>query len=542
MSADTVAALRRDDALVSQVIWARLRALVNEAGATLRRTAFSFPTRESNDFATVLLDLNGDSIAQSAQSIPSFLATMPLTTKAILKWRPLEQWGPGDAVLTNDPWIGAGHLPDVSIVQPIFWRDRLVGFMGSITHVADVGGMVFGGQSKELFEEGLRFPPTLIQTVDGPNPTFFDIIRANTRVPDEVIGDFQALMAANDTGARGVGLLLSEGELRDLTEFGHLVQDRSEAAMRDAIRQVPNGVYYGQVQADGYDEPIIIKCAVHVMDDEVLIDYEGSSPQVPYPLNGVHNFTFAYTVYPVKCAIAGDIPNNQGSLRPFTVNAPLGSVLNCRFPAPVGLRHINGQLLQAAVFGALWNVIPERVIADSGTPSTISVITGRTSEEESFVSYLYLAGGMGARATKDGINTANFPATVTTVPVEVTEQAAPLLFERKEYRPGSAGRGRQRGGYGQEVRIRNISPWPIMVSMLADRQKQGPGGLAGAPRSEPGRVFLESGLPMKAKGHTSVQPGDCFVMQTPGGAGYGVPAERPPELITQDRAEGLETE
>ena len=531
--------LREDSGLVSQVLWARLRALMNEAGATLKRTAFSFPTRESNDFATVLMDLEGNSIAQSIQSIPSFLATLPLTTQSMLQRRPAGEWREGDVMLTNDPWIGAGHLPDVSIVQPLFWRGRLAGFVGSITHVSDIGGTLFGGYTREVFEEGLRFLPTLIQTAAGPNETFFDVIRANTRVPDEVIGDFHAMMAANDTAIRNVQQLLDEGELGDLGEFGRFVQSRSEAAMREAIRKVPNGTYHGSVYADGYEEPIYLQCTIEVKDEEIVIDYEGSSPQVAHPLNGVHNFTFAYTVYPIKCAIAPDIPNNSGALRPFTVKAPVGSVLNCKFPAPVGLRHICGQLLQAAIFSALQEVLPEQVIAESGSPSAIAVISGKTREGEGFVVYLYLSGGMGARPHRDGLSTVNFPATVTNVPCEIAEQAAPILIERKEYRPDSAGRGRQRGGFGQEVRVRNISPHPITVSMLTDRQKHAPRGLAGGGEGAKGRVSLESGEPIKGKGLTVVKPGDCIVIQTPGGAGYGPAAERDPALTDRERAEGL---
>lgn len=530
---------REDKALVAQVLWARLRALMNEAGATLKRTAFSFPTRESNDFATVLMDVRGNSIAQSVQSIPSFLATLPLTTQSMLARRPASRWAEGDVMLTNDPWLGAGHLPDVSIVQPLFSRGKLAGFVGSITHVSDIGGTLFGGYTRELFEEGLRFPPTLIQTATGPNETFYDIIRANTRVPDEVVGDFHAMMAANDTAIRNVGQLLEEGELDDLTRFGEYVQARSEAAMREAIRKIPNGVYRSHVHADGYDEPVRIECAVQVMDDEIVIDYEGTSPQVAHPLNGVHNFTFAYTVYPIKCAIAPDIPNNSGALRPFTVKAPVGSVLNCTFPAPVGLRHICGQLLQAAIYSALSEVMPDQVIADSGSPSAIAVISGKTRDGGSFVVYLYLSGGMGARARRDGLSTVNFPATVTNVPCEIAEQAAPILIERKEYRADSAGKGRHRGGFGQEVHVRNLSPNPVTVSMLTDRQKHAPRGLMGGGEGAKGRVTLESGKPILSKGLTVVQPGDCIVIQTPGGAGYGPPGERDVELFERERSEGL---
>lgn len=530
---------KEHDALIAQVLWGRLRALMNEAGATLKRTAFSFPTRESNDFATVLMDVHGNSIAQSSQSIPSFLATLPLTARSMLERRPAEHWALGDVMLTNDPWLGAGHLPDVSIVQPLFWRGKLAGFVGSITHVSDIGGTLFGGYTRELFEEGLRFPPTLIQTAAGPNETFYEILRANTRVPDEVVGDLHAMMAANDTAIRNVNRLLEEGELADLTSFGDYVQARSEAAMREAIRKIPNGIYRSHVSADGYDAPVRIECAVHVKDDEIVVDYEGTSPQVAHPLNGVHNFTFAYTVYPIKCAIAPDIPNNSGALRPFTVKAPLGSVLNCRFPAPVGLRHICGQLLQAAIYHALSEVLPEHVIADSGSPSAIAVISGKTKDNESFVVYLYLSGGMGARAERDGLSTVNFPATVTNVPCEIAEQAAPILIERKQYRAGSAGHGRSRGGFGQEVWVRNISPHPVTVSMLTDRQKHAPRGLMGGAEGATGRVTLESGRPILSKGLTIVQSGDCIVIETPGGGGYGPAGERNAKLEEQERAEGL---
>jgi N-methylhydantoinase B len=530
-----------DQALINQVLWARLRALMNEAGATLRRTAFSFPTRESNDFAACLMDTTGDSIAQSIQSIPSFLSTLPLTTKAILKTRPLEKWREGDAMLTNDPWLGAGHLPDVTIVQPLFWRSKLVGFSGAITHVSDIGGKLFGDQTREIYEEGLRFPPTLIQSSDGPNETFFNVIKANTRVPDEVIGDLYALMAANDAAARGVAQLLDEGELKDLAAFGEYIKSRCEAAMREAIRKVPNGRYHAQVYADGYDEPILIDCAITVRDDEIVIDYSGSSPEVPWPLNGVHNFTFAYSVYPLKCAIGPEIPNNSGTLRPFTVVAPEGCVLNCRHPSPVGLRHINGLLLQAVLYRAMYDAIPEQVIAPSGSPSAIAVIAGKKKNGDPFVTYLFLAGGLGARFSRDGANTVAFPATVTNVPIEVAEEGVPILIERKQYRPDSAGRGRYRGGFGQEVHIRNVSDRPIAVSMLTDRHRFAPEGLAGGGDGGRSTVFLESGKPALQKGRTSLEPGDCLVIHTPGGAGYGEVAERSPDLIARDTADELWT-
>ena len=530
-----------NQALINQVLWARLRSLMNEAGATLRRTAFSFPTRESNDFAASLMDITGDSIAQSIQSIPSFLSTLPLTTKAMLKMRPAFQWCEGDAMLTNDPWIGAGHLPDVTIIQPVFWRGTLVGFSGAITHVSDIGGKLFGDQTREIFEEGLRFTPILIQTAAGPNETFFDIIRSNTRVPNEVIGDLHALMAANDAAARGVMQLLDEGELKDLTAFGEYIKSRCEAAMREAIRKVPNGIYHAQINADGYDEPILLDCVITVNDEDIVVDYSGSSAEVPWPLNGVHNFTFAYSVYPLKCAIGPEIPNNSGTIRPFKVIAPEGSVLNCRHPAPVGLRHINGLLLHAVLYRAMFDAIPDRVIAPSGTPSAIAVIAGKRLNGEPFVTYLFLAGGMGARSHRDGVNTVAFPATVTNVPIEVAEEGVPLMIERKEHRPDSGGRGKHRGGFGQEVRIRNVSGQPMAVSMLSDRNRFAPKGLAGGGDGSLTRIFLESGRPALPKGRTQLEAGDCMIIQTPGGAGYGKEADRSPELTADDVADALWT-
>jgi N-methylhydantoinase B len=317
------------------------------------------------------------------------------------------------------------------------------------------------------------------------------------------------------------------------------VKGRCEAAVRDAIRRIRNGTYTAEVSADGYDVPIPLNCAITVSDEDIVIDYTGSSPQVPWPLNGVHNFTYAYTVYPLKCAIAPDVPNNTGTLRPFTVIAPEGSVLNCRHPAPVGLRHINGQLLQAMLYRALAEVMPDKVFAASGSPSAIAVLSGRKADGEGSVIYLFLAGGLGARHGRDGISTVAFPATVTNVPIEVADKAAPVRIERKEYRLDSAGDGRTRGGFGQEVRVRNVSAMPITVSMLTDRHRFAPLGLEGGAPGAKDDVFLESGEPARAKGHTTLKPGDCLVIRTPGGAGYGEPAERPTERIARDVAAGF---
>jgi N-methylhydantoinase B/oxoprolinase/acetone carboxylase alpha subunit len=214
-------------------------------------------------------------------------------------------------------------------------------------------------------------------------------------------------------------------------------------------------------------------------------------------------------------------------------------VLNCRHPAPVGLRHINGQLLQAMIYRALQSVMPERILAASGSPSAIAVLSGRKSDGEGFVIYLFLAGGMGARYARDGVSTVAFPATVTNVPVEVAEEAAPVRIERKEYRLDSAGTGRTRGGFGQEVRVRNVSDLPITVSMLTDRHRNAPLGLHGGAPGATGEVFLESGEPARSKGHTTLKPGDCLVIRTPGGAGYGDPAKRATELNARDVAAGF---
>jgi len=262
---------------------------------------------------------------------------------------------------------------------------------------------------------------------------------------------------------------------------------------------------------------------------------------VPWPLNGVHNFTFAYSVYPLKCAIGPEIPNNSGTLRPFTVIAPEGCVLNCRHPAPVGLRHINGLLLHSVLFWAMHQAIPEKVLAPSGSPSAIAVIAGKRNDGKPFVSYLFLAGGLGARASLDGVSTVAFPATVTNVPIEIAEEGVPLLFERKEYRANSGGAGKHRGGFGQEVRIRNVSSDDIWVSMLTDRHRFAPAGLAGGGDGGASCVFLESGRPALQKGRTKLQAGDCLIIQTPGGAGYGDPSERSISLMAQDKADGLWT-
>ena len=362
------------DPISLEILWGRLISVVDEAAATLVRTSFSTIVKESNDYACVLLDPRGDGLANNTASIPSFIATLPRTMKHFLKVYPPTQWKPGDVIMTNDPWLASGHLPDITMAMPIFYRGKLVAFAGTIAHSPDIGGSIWSADARELFEEGIRIPPMKIYEEGRPNLTLIDMIRANVRVPEMVIGDLNAQIMSQTMCRNRLVEFMEEYGLEDLTDLSRVIQGKAEVIMRQAISEVPDGVYEKTVEMDGFDRPVRIQCRITVTGSELEVDYEGTSPQIDRGLNCVMAYTESYTTYPIKCALDPFTPKNEGSYRPITVKAPEGSILNPRFPAPVNARQLIGHFLSAAVFGALVKAIPERVIADSGSQPTLRIL------------------------------------------------------------------------------------------------------------------------------------------------------------------------
>ena len=437
------------DPITLEILWSQLIAITDEAAATLVRTAFSTIVRESNDYVCALLDRSGSALAENSFGCPAFIGTLPRTMRHILAQYPLDQWCPGDAVLTNDPWVGTGHLPDMNMVMPIFYDHVLVAFAACTAHSPDVGGKTFGADAREIFEEGVRIPITRFLGGGKPNTALISFLEANVRVPDQTVGDLFAQVAALEVCARRLQEFLHEQGFENLDALAGAIQTRAEEAMREAIREVPDGEYLATVEGDPIDgTPIAIHARMTIRGDDLTMDYEGTSAQVLRGVNTVMNYTYAHTCYPIKCALDPYTRKNEGSYRPLKVKAPLGSILNPRYPAPVSARHLVGHFLSSAVFNCLAQAVPERVIADSSGPPMITFWSGTRPDGRPFAQGIWTYGGMGARPDRDGLNCTPFPGNFRCAPVEVLERLTPLIVLTKRVVPDSRLPGSEPAGPG----------------------------------------------------------------------------------------------
>ena len=526
------------DSSTLEVMWSRLNSIADEAAITLVRTSFSTVVRESKDLTCVLFDTQGRSLAQAAMSIPSFTGTLPLTMKHFLQRYPGKEWRPGDVVMTNDPWLGSGHLPDINIAVPIFLRRKLVGFAGLVAHATDIGGKTLSATAAEIFEEGLRLPVCRLARAGKWSEDIVDVIRTNVRVPDEVIGDLNALVAAGEVAQRRIIEFMKEFELDDLSELADEIQKRAETAMRNRIRALPRGTYHHTLVTDGFDEPLKIQLALRVLKDRLELDYTGTAPQQRSGINAPWCYTYSYSVFAVKSVLTPEVPNNEGTFRPITVLAPDGSLLNARFPVATGARSTTGHFVVTAVYGALAQIVPERVLAECGAPRPIIVLRGTRDDGRPFSQTLFCMGSMGARPTEDGISCIAYPTNTSVTPVEVVETGTAIRVAKKEIIQDSGGAGKYRGGCGQWQEVELLTEAPVTISVRADRTRNPAKGAAGGGPGSCTRVLLND-KEINSKGITVGHKGDRLRVMTPGSGGYGDPLERDPQRIAVDVANGL---
>ncbi len=526
-----------------KLVWDRLISISEEMAATLVRTSFSTVVRESADYACVLLDAAGNSLAQPRTSIPAFIGTMPVTVRHFLSKFPAEKLQPGDSLITNDPWLGTGHVPDMNVATPIFdRRGRLVAFAGSVAHMPDIGGSINYGATRSVFEEGLRVPMTKLAKAGELNEELLDIIRLNVRVPDQVIGDIMSMLSANWIGAQRLLELMEDAGIRDLAELAREIHGRSESAMRAAIRQIPEGTYRGSASGDALGRSFHFALAVHVRDGEVEVEVEDATEQMmDCSFNSSYSYTYAFTVYPLKCLLHPRIPNNEGCFRPFKVTAAPGTILNALPPSPVEKRNRVGHFIHAAIFEALAPVMPDRVMAPSGSaPTTLENFSWLDDLGRPQAVIVSLSGGTGACPSRDGEVTM-FPSNLLSTPVELVESLAPVLVEAKELIPDSAGPGRYRGGPGQRFKVRNISNGPVTHSFVVNRLNHPAQGLLGGGAGSPNRVLLNGAPHPQPYGRWILQPGDVVAMEYAGGGGLFPPVERDRSAVLTDLADGLIT-
>jgi N-methylhydantoinase B len=526
------------DPVTLELLWRRLISLVDEAAAALVRTSFSTLVRESYDFSCIVTDDRGQSLVQATESIPSFIGTLPATVKHFLRFFPPETLAPGDVLITNDLWLGTGHLPDITVAKPIFRDGRLVAFSASTAHAPDIGGKIRSPEPREVFEEGLQIPPWKLIRGGETDATLVAIIRQNVRTPDQTMGDLWAQVVALDLMEERLGALMQGYGLPDLRALAGEIHGRCERAMRASIAALPDGTYRSALQTDGLlDRPVTLRMTLTVVGDSIDIDYSGTDPQVDRAINCALCYTYAMSVYGVKVCTSPTLPNNEGAFLPIHIRAPEGCIVNPVFPASGGSRMLIGHYLPMLVFGCLGQVVPERVMAACGSPMWGMNQSGVRAGGKPYANMFFFNGGMGATMQADGQSCLSWPSNVSSTSVEISEHISPLRFHYKRLRPGSGGAGRHRGGLGQEILIESRSENPIAVSFLAERTVFPAFGIEGGAAGSPGAVRINNQA-VDPKRQYILQHGDRVLLATPGGGGHGDPSMRESAALDADRAEG----
>ncbi|MBT5110517.1 MAG: hydantoinase B/oxoprolinase family protein [Rhodospirillaceae bacterium] len=527
----------RYDSILLEVVWTRMISIVDEAAKAIVRTSFSTLSNEANDFACVLTDKRGFSLAQNSGSIPSFIATLPATVRDFIDEIGYDNFEPGDVLITNDPWKGTGHLSDVCLVCPIFRDGKIVAFAATTSHVPDIGGRLRAMDSRQVFEEGVQIPLMKIISAGKTDETLVKLLSQNVRTPEQTLGDIWAQISACELMRDRMLRLMDDYALADLTELADELFDRAEAAMRKVIAEVPDGVYRYAIDTDGGDERYHFAVAVTVNGSDILVDYDGTSPSQPRAINCVMAYTYAMSAYAIKCALLPDLANNEGMFRPITVTAPEDSLINPRYPAAVVARASTGHYLPVCVFGALQQVIPEKVMAAAGSPLWVLTQTGINDDGKPYTNVLFYNGGMGATANKDGEGCLSWPSNISSSPIEISERNSPLFCRFKRFASGSGGAGKQRGGLGQEIEFVSESERPILALFMTERTQIAAPGFDGGGDGQLGAVQI-NGADVDTNAQHVMNKGDTVLLRTPGGGGYGDPRDRPAELSDRDRKRG----
>ena len=541
--------MRDFDPVSLEIMWSRLLNVTEEMWTTILRTAVSTIIASANDFGCEVLDAEGRSIAHAYRSMPVFNMTMPNVTKEILKKYPSNTMKPGDVFLTNDPWLCAGHLPDIAVVSPIFHQGRFVGFAANIANTSDIGGSLDAKTVRDSYEEGIFFPICKLYDGGDPNELVFDMFRWNVRAPEMVLTDIEAQVAANAVGMRRVVDLLSEYGLEDLSALSHAIRERSGSAMRQAIAGIPDGEYASEVFTDGMGDPLKIAVKMTVRGEEIEVDYAGSSPQLDVGgLNCTLIYSTGHTLYPLACLLTPQVPVNEGCFEPITVRAPEGSIINCTFPASVGSRTNTGWYIHGAIFGALAQVLPGEIQAGNGLMSSLRTY-GFENGGRVFNAHLFCGGGRGATSAGDGMGINNFPSSASNVPVEVFELNSPALVVAKEFIPDSGGAGKYRGSPGQRLVISKLPSHssPLNIYFHPNRLTFPAQGIFGGKDGTKTNVYFNgdalSDSPSEMKqGYVTIETAeDHLELECPSGAGAYEPKDRDTAAVQRDLRDGLDT-
>ncbi len=530
------------DPITFAVIKNGLDAIVDEMAYDVMRTARSEIVKDVMDFSAAICDMSGNMIAQ-AKTVALHLGAVPEAMGVVL-----EHYGddlaPGDAVVLNDPYQGGMHLPDIFMFMPVFHGLDLQGFTVVICHHTDVGGRVAGSNasdSTEIYQEGLRIPALKLFEKGEINSTLIKMIDLNVRLPDRVIGDLKAQFAACQTGAREMGKLFDRYGAETAQAYFTELLDYAERMTREEIRQWPDGTYEftDYIDDDGFiDTPLPIAIAITVHGDSVTVNYEGSASQVPAALNSTKSYTNSCTYLSVRCVLKGDIPNNAGVFRAIDVKAPDASIVNPKLPAAVAARALTGYRIVDAMFGALAQIVPDRVPAAGEGGNTVVCLGGYREDGSPFIIVDMICGAWGGRPDKDGIEAITNPSqNLSNTPVETMESQHPVRVEEYALVPDSCGAGEYRGGLGVARSYRLLAD-EASLQLRADRMKIRPYGLAGGNEAGPAvnEITTREGnhLSLQSKINRKMDRGELVRHVQPGGGGFGDPFMRDPQRVARD--------
>ncbi len=528
-----------------QVMWNRLISVVEEQAQALVRTAFSTSVREAGDLSAGVYDVKGQMLAQAVTGTPGHVNAMADAVAHFIRRIGTDNIFDGDIYITNDPWEGTGHLHDITMVTPSFYKKELVGFFACTAHIVDIGGRGFGADAASIYEEGLYLPIMKFADRGQVDQTLLKIVRGNVREPDQLVGDIFALSTCNEIGHRRLTDMMKEFGISDLIKIAEFIFENSRRATIERIASLPKKSASGELTIDGFEYPINLKVKISIQKDKIISDFTGSSGLDKKGINCPLVYTKAYACYALKVAIAPEIPNNAASLAPFEIIAPVDTIVNAVHPAPVALRHIIGHFVPDAVFNAFDKIVPSVVPAEgAGCLCNFQVSLRPTTEisedknaKRSEV-LTFNSGGSGARPDLDGLNATAFPSGVMTMPVEATEHAGPVIIWRKELRPDSGGNGKQRGGLGQYMEVGAQAGYEFDFQAMFDRVNYPAMGRHGGGAGAATRIQQDDGTSMNGKGKQFVPNGRKVKMAFPGGAGYGMAKDRSLDRVKRDLLRG----
>jgi N-methylhydantoinase B len=529
------------DSIKLEIYRSLYTSVAEEMGVSLRRTAFSPNIKERRDYSCAVFDCRGRLIAQG-DHMPVHLGSMPMSVRAAIEQCELL---PGDVVMLNDPYAGGTHLPDVTMVAPVFATRRVGGtaprrvarssprplfFVANRAHHADIGGATPGsmGAATEIYQEGLRIPPIHIMQRGTINREVFNLLLANVRGHEERQGDLAAQLGALRVGSERLLEIVERYGFKEANQYAVHLVDYAARMMRRTLAEIPDGIYEAEdfLDSDGEsDQPVRIAARIEIRGDRARIDFTGSAPQVRGPINAVEAITVSAVYYVFRCLIAGDVPASAGVIQPVEVIAPPGTIVNALPPSPVAGGNVEtSQRIVDTLLKALAPAAPDLIPAASqGTMNNLTIGGWDAREGREFAYYETVAGGMGARPHADGLSAVHTHMTNSlNTPVEALEYAYPLRVRRYAIRRDSGGKGRYRGGDGVVREIELLTD--ARVSLLADRRRFAPYGLAGGEAGKRGQATLVNGKrarPLPAKFSLFAECGDRIVIETPGGGGYG---------------------